>query len=198
MWRSSQHAHRSDRSSGENASRLPAGRSICRPAPGLTSPVVAMPLLSNGLPGTGGSRDIVASAPGAPVYAVIPGYSGQASPVNAPAATNTGLKVGDSVYLSGVPGLAAGWYTLLPGYYALMPGAFRVTTVQLSADLPAVSRRASPMLLSGRGPLWRVGDRRDGFAHLAAAGDVRRRGADVLGIRRLSRDHILHAVRARQ
>src|SRR6266850_4971963 len=79
------------------------------------------------VPGTGGSRDIVASAPGAPVYAVIPGYSGQASPVNAPAATNTGLKVGDSVYLTGVPGLAAGWYTLLPGYYALMPGAFRVT-----------------------------------------------------------------------
>ena len=27
---------------------------------------------------------------------------------------------------AGVPGLAAGTYTLLPAYYALLPGAFRV------------------------------------------------------------------------
>jgi filamentous hemagglutinin len=105
------------------------------------------------VPGTGGSRDIVASSAGAPVYAVIPGYSGRAAPVDSWASTNTGLKVGDSVYLANVPGLAAGWYTLLPGYYALMPGAFRVTTVQSSTDLAAgfSARQADgSYLVSGR------------------------------------------------
>ncbi|HDR9583596.1 TPA: filamentous hemagglutinin family protein [Burkholderia stabilis] len=35
--------------------------------------------------------------------------------------------IGKAVYLSGVPGLAAGYYTLLPGKYATLPGAYRVT-----------------------------------------------------------------------
>lgn len=47
-----------------------------------------------------------------------PSVSG-AAPVN--------LQPGDQVYLSGVPGLPAGTYTLLPGHYALLPGAFKVT-----------------------------------------------------------------------
>jgi filamentous hemagglutinin len=44
--------------------------------------------------------------------------------------TPVNLKVGDQVYLSGIPGLAAGYYTLLPGHYALLPGAFKVTVAQ--------------------------------------------------------------------
>lgn len=88
--------------------------------------------------GTGGSRDILASKSGAPVYAVVPGYSGPA-PHDVYAEANTGLQLGDSVYLAGAPGLAAGWYTLLPGQYALLPGAFRVT--------PAISNAPSGLSL---------------------------------------------------
>ena len=61
-----------------------------------------------------------------PVYAIVPG----AQPAAAPIAAEKGagdpmigrqITVGD-----GVPGLAAGTYTLLPSTYALLPGAFRV------------------------------------------------------------------------
>ena len=74
------------------------------------------------VPGTGGSKDVLA---GLTTFAIIPSYRGPL-----PKDTDwgvTSLAVGNSVYLSGIPGLAAGTYTLLPGHYALLPGAFRVT-----------------------------------------------------------------------
>ena len=43
-----------------------------------------------------------------------------------PGINTTGPSAGKQVYLSGVPGLAAGYYTLLPGIYAQLPGAFLV------------------------------------------------------------------------
>jgi filamentous hemagglutinin family protein len=43
--------------------------------------------------------------------------------------------VGQSVYLSGVPGLPAGYYTLLPAKYATLPGAYRVTVSSESGAL---------------------------------------------------------------
>jgi filamentous hemagglutinin family protein len=49
--------------------------------------------------------------------------------------------VGESVYLSGVPGLPAGYYTLLPAKYATLPGAFRVTVSSVSgAVVPGASQ----------------------------------------------------------
>ncbi|HEY1610021.1 MAG TPA: filamentous hemagglutinin N-terminal domain-containing protein, partial [Paraburkholderia sp.] len=86
-------------------------------------------------------------------------------------------EVGQSVYLSGVPGLPAGFYTLLPGMYATLPGAFRVTvssatgtaTPGLSQTLPdgtvqvagyfgntlAGTRSATPTLFDVQsGPVW--------------------------------------------
>ncbi|WP_155741132.1 filamentous hemagglutinin N-terminal domain-containing protein, partial [Burkholderia pseudomultivorans] len=85
--------------------------------------------------------------------------------------------VGQAVYLSGVPGLAAGYYTLLPGKYATLPGAYRVTvsstagnvapgasqvlpdgTVVTSgyfADALTGSRSATPTLFNVQsGPVW--------------------------------------------
>ncbi len=41
---------------------------------------------------------------------------------------------GSAVYLSGSPGLPAGYYTLLPAHYATLPGAFRVALVAGSQD----------------------------------------------------------------
>ncbi|WP_396332882.1 filamentous haemagglutinin family protein [Burkholderia anthina] len=91
------------------------------------------------------------------------------------AAINDGI--GKAVYLSGVPGLAAGYYTLLPGKYATLPGAYRVTvssttgnvapgasavlpdgtvvTAGYFADALTGSRSAMPTLFNVQsGPVW--------------------------------------------
>ncbi|MEI6267693.1 MAG: filamentous hemagglutinin family protein [Methylococcaceae bacterium] len=75
------------------------------------------------VPGPGGSKDVLDTSN---AYAVMPGFSGYApfDPVETP---KSGLTVGDSVYLGGGSGLAAGLYTLLPAHYALLPGAFLIT-----------------------------------------------------------------------
>ncbi|AXS80133.1 filamentous haemagglutinin family protein [Dechloromonas sp. HYN0024] len=89
-------------------------------------------------PGPGGSRDVLAKATGsasANVFAILPGYSIPVAPRDYQYAQDGGLKPGDSVYLSGVSGLAAGYYTLLPGHYALMPGAFTVSAVAGTTDM---------------------------------------------------------------
>jgi filamentous hemagglutinin len=91
--------------------------------------------------GTGGTVDILASQGS---FAVVPGYSSDYAPyapfnsvpvgqdalnlaAGQSAYTNSTLKVGESVYLAGGSGLAAGVYTLLPARYALLQGAFLVT-----------------------------------------------------------------------
>src|SRR5690606_31968413 len=61
-----------------------------------------------------------------PVYAIVPGVVSGYAPADptpgvvAPLAGQQ-ITIGD-----GVPGLAAGTYTLMPSTYALLPGAFRV------------------------------------------------------------------------
>jgi hypothetical protein len=67
-------------------------------------------------------------ADGRAVYAIIPGYT---APVGAHDAAlengaGAGPAVGQTVYLSGMAGLPAGYYTLLPAGYATVPGAYRV------------------------------------------------------------------------
>ncbi|WP_241021975.1 filamentous hemagglutinin N-terminal domain-containing protein, partial [Burkholderia sp. Ac-20353] len=85
--------------------------------------------------------------------------------------------VGQAVYLSSVPGLAPGYYTLLPGKYATLPGAYRVTVSATSgnvapgasqvlpdgtvvtagyfADAVTGSRSATPTLFNVQsGPVW--------------------------------------------
>jgi filamentous hemagglutinin family protein len=92
------------------------------------------------VPGPGGSHDILAMT-GA--YAVLPGYSGMTS----------GGSAGDSVYLAGGNGLAAGWYTLLPAGYAALPGAFLVTLTENARSTSAVASiqlADGSMLMGGR------------------------------------------------
>lgn len=84
-------------------------------------------------PGPGGSKDILALAN---TYAILPGYE---SPV-APADFQNGqssLKTGDKVYLSGISGLKAGFYTLMPAHYALLPGAYAISAVAGSKNMVA-------------------------------------------------------------
>jgi filamentous hemagglutinin family protein len=94
------------------------------------------------IPGTGGSRDVLSRtntsyanstagtqvplyADGRQIYAILPGYNSQVAPYDA-TLSQPGMSAGQSVYLAGGPGLAAGYYTLLPAKYATLPGAFRV------------------------------------------------------------------------
>lgn len=93
-------------------------------------------------PGTGGSRDVLSqyntsyanSTAGAQVplypdarqiYAILPGYGSRIAPYDA-TLSQAGMTPGQQIYLAGGPGLAAGYYTLLPAKYATLPGAFRV------------------------------------------------------------------------
>ncbi len=88
--------------------------------------------------GRGGSVDILRapladanpayafSDPGNAVYAIVPGYTGSVAPVDM-GQGSTDPTLGQRIVVpAGVPGLAAGTYTLMPAVYALQPGAFRV------------------------------------------------------------------------
>ena len=80
--------------------------------------------------GPGGSRDILSDAG---TYAILPGYAGEFAPGDRQENAGFDRTPGDAVYLSGIPGLPAGIYTLLPGHYALLPGAY---AVRLNTDVP--------------------------------------------------------------
>ena len=73
--------------------------------------------------------------------AILPAYSSATSPsVFAPLdhqyQIGSNVSVGDTVYLKGVPGLAEGYYVLLPARYALLPGAYAISVVDSVRDLP--------------------------------------------------------------
>ncbi|HTT25880.1 MAG TPA: hypothetical protein VMH90_02805, partial [Thermoplasmata archaeon] len=74
--------------------------------------------------GDGGTQDVLSTLNG---FAVVPSIGTSPLPV-APvsALTDPRLKVGDTIWLQGVPGLPDGSYTLLPAHYALLPGGFLV------------------------------------------------------------------------
>lgn len=73
--------------------------------------------------GPGGSHDILNDPD---VYAILPGYASAFAPGDGQENTGFGRAAGEAAYLSGIPGLAAGTYTLLPAHYALLPGAYAV------------------------------------------------------------------------
>jgi hypothetical protein len=84
------------------------------------------------VPGTGGTNDNLnpmccATASNAALssipnlYAILPASKGQAGPYDPEESTQSTL--GQTIYLSGGAGIAAGYYALLPPRYALAPGA---------------------------------------------------------------------------
>jgi filamentous hemagglutinin family protein len=100
--------------------------------------------------GRGGSVDVLStplvnanpsnsfSSAGDQVFAIVPGYQSGYTPVDPGAGAAPGI--GRQITVpAGVPGLAAGVYTLLPARYALLPGGYRVElgkTVASKASLP--------------------------------------------------------------
>ncbi len=106
--------------------QFPDGRQVYAIVPSLRDVPVALqdPILSNPNPGVDGtSYD--------PLYA--------------------GSQVGRRVFLEAAPGLAAGWYTLLPAQYALLPGGFRIVE-QSSNGIAGQSRQlqGGATLVAGR------------------------------------------------
>jgi filamentous hemagglutinin family protein len=61
-----------------------------------------------------------------PVYAIIPGVQPDMAPLTAEQGAGKPAVGRQITIAAGVPGLAAGTYTLLPSNFALLPGAFRV------------------------------------------------------------------------
>jgi filamentous hemagglutinin len=91
------------------------------------------------VPGLGGSKDVLAQPD---TYAVIPNYNQAFAPTDLNmAGKSASVSVGQTVYLNGVNGLAAGTYTLLPARYALVPGAF---VVQLKSGTQLSPGQVSP------------------------------------------------------
>lgn len=123
--------------------------------------------------GPGGSHDILTDPN---TYAIVPGYRGGFAPSDPQEALSRAS--GTSVYLTGVPGLAAGTYTLLPAHYALLPGAFAVVLGSAGALLPdqAYTRQDGVAIAAGYVTDTRANAPRD---------------ANWQGIEVLSRDQVL-------
>jgi hypothetical protein len=83
--------------------------------------------------GTGGSTDVLSQTG---VYAILPGDTSSLLAAYDPEMASDPL-IGQSVHLSGVPGLPEGDYVLLPARYATLPGAFRVVQDSGSVDVLA-------------------------------------------------------------
>ena len=108
---------------------------------------------SEWVPGVGGTRDVLSQyetsyansttgtqvpqySDGRAIYAIVPGYSAPVAAQDAALEKGAGAgpATGQSVYLSGMPGLPAGYYVLLPAKYATLPGAYRVVQDTSSQD----------------------------------------------------------------
>jgi filamentous hemagglutinin len=100
--------------------------------------------------GQGGSVDVLdqasltsaSRAAGTPVYsyAIVPTLASPFTPIDAQYGQSSTVGPNQTIYISGVPGLAAGTYALLPAHYALLPGAYAVeVTANNSAILPGTA-----------------------------------------------------------
>jgi filamentous hemagglutinin len=101
--------------------------------------------------GTGGTNDVLSNSAaqgGRPTqFAILPGLNANVAPYDPNISAGSTLQVGDAVYLSGMPGLPAGVYQLLPSRYALLPGAYLVSQVSGYQDIQ--SGQAFPVLGGG-------------------------------------------------
>jgi len=91
--------------------------------------------------GSYGSVDVLKNNSTAPtsVFAILPGYTNAVAPIDYQYGQDGGLQPGSSVYLSGIAGLAAGNYVLLPAHYALLPGALAITVTSNGFNMVAAN-----------------------------------------------------------
>ena len=87
--------------------------------------------------GLGGSADVLANGASQGAFgkgatntwAIMPANNQTYASYDTQYWAGSNIKAGDAVYLSGVSGLADGYYTLMPARYALLPGAMLVSEV---------------------------------------------------------------------
>ncbi len=77
-------------------------------------------------------------------YAILPTLGSSFAPADAQYLQGSSVAANQTITLSGVPGLAAGTYALLPAPYALLPGAYAVQVVQANSNLAPGSSVAQP------------------------------------------------------
>lgn len=104
--------------------------------------------------GEGGSVDVLSPAnlPAAahPVgttvytYAILPTLGSPFAPVDPQYDQGSAVGANQTITLSGIPGLAAGTYALLPARYALLPGAYAIQVVQSNSGIPMGAAVAQP------------------------------------------------------
>ena len=105
------------------------------------------------VPGPGGSADVLANGAkqsafsemgshATNTWAIMPSKNSAYGSFDTQYWAGSTIQAGDAVYLSASPGLAAGYYTLLPARYALLPGAVLVSSTSDHEDL--VARNAIP------------------------------------------------------
>jgi filamentous hemagglutinin family protein len=140
-------------------------------------------------PGPGGSVDVLAKPSGAALpttFAILPGFTAGIAPQDFQNGQEGGLNPGDRIYLSGIPGLAAGFYTLLPAHYALLPGGYAVTAASGTRDMAAAgnySKLDGSWVVAGyRGSTASADSRYSGFM-VSSSAQVRTRSefVDYLG-----------------
>ncbi len=77
-------------------------------------------------------------------YAIVPGLGSLFSALDPQYAQGSPAAANQTIYVSGVPGLAAGTYALLPARYALLPGAYAVQVVAANSGIFAGSSVRQP------------------------------------------------------
>lgn len=104
--------------------------------------------------GPGGSKDVLANSAQNGTWAIVPGLGSNYAPLDLQYGLDASVKPGDGIYLSGAPGLPAGFYALLPARYALLPGAFLVSKASGSQDTApglATIQRDGSTIVAGYG-----------------------------------------------
>lgn len=97
------------------------------------------------VPGLGGSSDVLAANANQQAFGqnvtntwvIMPNNNQPFASYDPQYWQGSNIKAGDAVYISGAPGVAAGYYTLLPARYALLPGAVLVSAVSGEQDRTA-------------------------------------------------------------
>ena len=97
------------------------------------------------VPGLGGSSDVLAANANQQAFGqnatntwvIMPNNNQPFASYDPQYWQGSNIKAGDAVYISGAPGVAAGYYTLLPARYALLPGAVLISAVSGEQDRTA-------------------------------------------------------------
>lgn len=113
--------------------------------------------------GPGGSKDVLSNtnangkvlsfATEGGLAAIVPSLGSAYAPIDQQYGLGSGVKTGDSLTISGVPGIKDGSYALLPARYALLPGAYLVQKINGQQDIApgtVITQRDGSLLVAGK------------------------------------------------